>query len=43
MMNYGWGGMMGGGSWGWLLGLTWLVWLAVGILLVVWLWKQIQK
>jgi len=46
-MNYygfgsdGWSGMMGG--WGWLMGLTWIVWLVVGILLVVWLWQKVRK
>ena len=47
MMNYygygdgSWGGMMG--SWGWLMSLTWIVWLVVGILLVVWLWQKVRK
>lgn len=43
-MGYGnWGyGMMDGG-WGWAMGLTWLVWLVVGILAAVWLWKHIKK
>lgn len=49
MMNYGWGPMMGAwggvgaGLWGLLALLTWLVWLAVGILLVIWLWKRIKQ
>ncbi len=34
-------GMMGYG--GGLMLLTWLVWLIVGILTAVWLWKQISK
>ena len=46
MMNYGyWGPMTGGGSvgiFGFLGIITWLVWLAVGILLVAWLWKKIN-
>lgn len=43
--GYGFGSMMGGGgSVVGLLGLiTWLIWLAVGILLVVWLWKKINQ
>lgn len=44
--------MMGGGNnsmmgnWGagsWFVSFLWLVWLIVGILAVVWLWKQITK
>ena len=27
----------------WLVTLTWIVWLAVGILAAIWLWKQITK
>ncbi|OGF75723.1 hypothetical protein A3C77_01605 [Candidatus Giovannonibacteria bacterium RIFCSPHIGHO2_02_FULL_45_13] len=46
MMNYGyWGPMTGGGSvgiFGFLGIITWLVWLAVVILLVAWLWKKIN-
>ncbi|MBI2097141.1 MAG: hypothetical protein HYT40_03280 [Candidatus Sungbacteria bacterium] len=43
--NYGYGQMMGlGGGLGGTLGLlTWLVWLAVGILAAVWLWQQVTK
>ena len=36
MMNWGYGGSL-------LAGLTWVVWLVVGVLAIVWLWKQIQK
>jgi hypothetical protein len=38
-------GMMGGGmgAFGFLGFATWLVWLAVGILLCMWLWKKINK
>ncbi|MBI4085457.1 MAG: hypothetical protein HY432_03070 [Candidatus Liptonbacteria bacterium] len=46
MMNYGYGyePMMGSGGWfGTLALLTWIVWLAVGILLAVWLWQNISK
>lgn len=48
MMPWGWNGMMGGcgwgwGFWGWAMFLAWLVWLVVGILAAVWLWKLIQK
>ena len=35
-----WGGMMGG-AWGWFIFLPYLVWLAVGIFLAVWLWQKI--
>ena len=43
MMNY-YGGMMGwgggyGGAFGWI---SELVWLVAGIMLIVWLWKQIK-
>ena len=39
-----WGGMMGtGGFWFWIIPLGSLVWLIVGILAAVWLWKQITK
>lgn len=37
MMNY-WG-MAGDAQ----MTLTWLIWTAVGVLLVVWLWQQITK
>lgn len=48
MMGTGWGDMMGGwngfGVFGsWLVTLTWFVWLIVGILVVIWLWRQINK
>lgn len=48
-MGSGWGGMMGGGwGFGWGLGMflvvaTWLVWLVVGVMLIIWLWRQIDK
>ncbi len=39
-----WGGMMGvGGWWSWIIVLCSLVWLVVGILAAVWIWKQIVK
>lgn len=38
-----WTGMMGGGFWFWILWLTSIVWLVVGILVIVWLWKKITK
>lgn len=41
MMNYGYGGMMGGSST--LAVLTWLVVIVDLVLLGVWLWKHIQK
>jgi hypothetical protein len=42
--DWGWGGMMGSwGGWGWLMSLTMLVWLVVGILAAIWLWKHIKK
>ena len=37
-MMAGWGGTMAVFGF-----LTWLVWFTAGVLLVVWLWKQIQK
>lgn len=44
--DYGFG-MMGPGMmntpWFWLGGLTWIVWTIVGILVIVWLWKQVKK
>ena len=45
-MDYGgYGSMMGWGGMGWFgsLGfLTWLVYLAVGVLLIIWLWQKIN-
>jgi len=38
----GWNNTMPG-FWVWLCGATLLVWLAVGVLAIVWLWKQITK
>jgi len=44
MMNYGYGSMMGWGGGMGLLGLlTWLVFLTVGVLLIVFLWQKIKK
>lgn len=44
MMGFGgWGTMDGYGFWGWLVGLGVIVWVMVGILLVVFLWKQISQ
>lgn len=42
MMPFG-GVGLGTGFWFWIFSLTTLVWLAVGILAIVWLWKQIKK
>lgn len=43
MMRFGYD-MMGWTSGGSLLfTFTWLVWLTVGVLAAIWLWKQIQK
>ena len=46
MMNFG-GPMMGGYGGGGLFGLlgilTWLVWLTVGILLIMYLWRKVNK
>lgn len=42
MMGYGYGGMMGGGGFGALGFITWLVVMADLILLGVWLWKKIK-
>ena len=37
-------GVSGGGAFFlWFIPLLWIVWLVVGILAIVWLWKQIQK
>lgn len=32
-----------GGFWMWVMGLSMLVWLMVGILLLMWIWKQLTK
>ena len=38
------GGGYGGGSVFAILGfLTWIVWLIVGVMIIIWLWKQINK
>ena len=40
----GWSMMgWGGGAFGLLALITWLVWTGVGVLACVWLWKQIKK
>jgi len=41
MMSFG--GMNAFGFWYWISTLVVVVWLAVGILLIVWLWKKINK
>lgn len=44
MMDWmGWGMLGAGGFWGLLVTLILLVWLIVGVLLVIWLIKQINK
>jgi len=49
MMGWNWGtggGMMGGGYFGiivFFVWLTWVVWLTVGVLTIIWLWKKINK
>lgn len=47
MMGTNWGGMMGSGwgfgFWAWLAVSTWLIWLVVGVLLIIWLWRLISK
>ena len=35
--------MMGGDFMVWLVFITWLVWLGVGLLLCAWLWKKVTK
>lgn len=42
-MMQGWGGMMAGGLWGVFAFLTWIVWLTVGVLAMIWLWNNIAK
>ena len=45
-MMYGYGHMFGWGGpsiFGFLCTATWLVWLAAGILLAIYLWKKISK
>lgn len=45
--NWMWGdGMMGGNWWFlwlWLIPLSGLIWIGIGILVIFWLWKQVQK
>lgn len=36
-----WGNM--GGLWSWLWALLYIVWLIAGILLAIWLWRQLTK
>lgn len=44
MMGYGnWGGMMGYGSGGLLAGLLYIIVVVLGVLAIIWLWKQINK
>ncbi|MCL5733094.1 MAG: hypothetical protein M1334_00305 [Patescibacteria group bacterium] len=43
MGNWGQNPMWWGGLGSWLISLLWLVWLIVGILVAVWLWRQIVK
>ena len=32
-----------GSGWGWLMALSWIVWITVGILLIVWFLKKLLK
>jgi len=43
MGNWGQNSAWWGGVGSWLISLLWLVWLIVGILAAIWLWKQIIK
>ena len=43
MMSFGGMTGFGGGLWSWVVSLASLVWLVVGVLAAVWLWKQIAK
>lgn len=43
MGNWGYGNMMGWGSWGTIGSIFWVIILIDLILLGIWLWKQIQK
>jgi len=47
MMGYGgfggYGMMSDFGFWGWFLGLGAIVWVVAGVLLIIFLWKQITK
>lgn len=43
MMGWGSGGMMSGGIFGALGLVMWLVWFVISILLMIWLWQQINK
>ena len=36
----GWGGMSGG-VWGWLGLVTYLIWLAISVLILIWLFKKV--
>ena len=35
--------MMGSSFWGWLMVLGWIVWIAVGIVIIIWLLRMGQK
>lgn len=43
MMNWGYGFNVLAGAWLWLIFLSLIVWLIVGILAAIWLWKKIQE
>lgn len=43
MMGFGYNMMDWAYGVSWLATTTWVVWLAVGVLAAIWLWKQIQK
>lgn len=43
MMNWGSGFSVWPGSWMWLAFLPVVIWLIVGILATLWLWKKIQE
>mgnify|MGYP001575364420 FL=1 len=46
-MGSNWGSMMGDswgfGFWAWAMVTTWLIWLVVGVMLIIWLWRRIDK
>jgi len=43
MGNWGRNSMWLGGAGSWLITLTWIVWLGVGVFASIWLWKRISK
>lgn len=43
MMNWGGGFNIWTGAWVWLIFLSIIIWVIVGILAAVWLWQQIKK